>query len=100
MKVLLFSPIIVGRMCMPTRIVMYRDPHSDQYVVHKEYLESRNPDPRGDSCKFIHHSFEAGGYHPYKSASRPYATISEHEARYNAEQEFKERTRKLLEVTF
>lgn len=93
------SSIVVSRMGRPTRIIMYRDYHMEEYVVTKEYLESRNPQGT-DSCMFVHHSFEDGGYHPYKCAKRPAATVSEIEARYNAEAQFKERTRKLIEVSF
>lgn len=95
----LASSIVVGRMGMPTRIIMYRDYHKEEYVVTTEYLETRNPQGNS-SCMFVHHSFNDGGYHPYKCAKRPGATISEMESRYNAEQDYKERVRRLMETGF
>jgi len=93
---LMTSPVVVRSASFPTRIVLYRE--NNQYITHEELLTSQAPNEREGSCSFKHHSFYQGGYFPYKCADRPSCDISEDEARYQAEADFKERVRKLFKV--
>jgi len=56
------SNIAVKPGMLPHRIVL-RDVSRgrQEYVVHTERLETRSPSP-GDSCAFVHHSFDHGDY--------------------------------------
>ena len=89
------SHILIRGTERPMRIVLYRD--NNQYVTHKELLTSGVP-TEGTSCAFNHYAMYDGGYFPYKSASRPGCQISEQEALYHAEADYKERVRKLASL--
>jgi hypothetical protein len=92
------SPIIVKSGCRPSRIVLCKK--EDQFVTWEEMLFTDMPKegPSGPSCKFLHHCFHQGGYHPFKTEARPFCSMTEQEALFNAQQEYKERVRKLFDI--
>lgn len=92
------SPIIVKSGCRPVRIVLCKK--GDEYVTWEETLFSDMPKegPNGPSCMFTHHGFGNGGYHTFKSEKRPFAPMTEQEALFYAQQDYKERVRKLFNV--
>lgn len=92
--VVIASPIIVKSGCRPVRIVLCKK--EDQYVTWEETFFSDRPE--NTSCLFTHHGFSNGGYHPFKTEARPFCSMTEQEALFNAEQEYKERVRKLFNV--